>query len=52
MFEDSLSCLLCLEEMERSSDPPRQRSRSSGGRSAGVKAEGVPTSIECLYPPT
>lgn len=35
MFEDPLS------EMERSSDPLGQRSHSSKGRSAGVKAVGV-----------
>ena len=38
-----------FEEVEWLVDPPGgQRSRSSRGRSAGVKAGGVPTSIECL----
>lgn len=52
-FEDPHSAWLCVRgQTESSGDPPGQRSRSSRGRSAGVEAEGVTTSIECLYPPT
>lgn len=42
----------CFEGKERLGGHPGQRLCSSAGRSGGVKAAGLPTSIECLYLPT